>query len=144
MEERNNSPFTDEEYRELVKKQEAGGVDLDKEGKGSLLSSRAAQRQGVLIRLMAAHGNDDIRQDLKLLNFASTDEGDEFISALNECNVLGMDPTPIINQAYARSAGQKHGFVQIIADALTHTTHTANFPKGYKPDKDQPRGTGAF
>lgn len=129
-----NGVFTDEDFNQIVNNQDTG-VDLNKDGKGGLLTAKMQQRQGVLVRLLRAHDNHDLRQDLKLANFKTSDEADEFVSAIDECLVLNMDPTPIIDQMYARSAGEKNDFVRLIIDGLTHTSHTTNTPRPFKDDQ---------
>lgn len=144
MEERNNTPFTDEDFEELV-----GGDPLKeagREARGALMSNRGNEHQGVLRYTLNAHVNKDYRQELKLCNFGSSDEADDFVAALDECLRLGMSPTPIIDQAIARSAGVKHEFVRSVFDALTHQSHSifTNYNKNMKPDSNQTKGHSPF
>lgn len=92
--------------------------------RGALMSNKNNDHQGVLRYTLASHNNNEYRQELKMLNFANSDEADEFVSAIAECKALGMDTTPIIDQALARSAGVKHEFIHRAFDALTHQTHS--------------------
>lgn len=91
------------------------------------------QYQSLLHRVISAiKDNKDYRQELKTALFATSDEADEAVSALDECFALGMDPTPIINQIIARSAGKNHDLLYEALRTLTHTTFTTNYQKGVK------------
>ena len=105
--------------------------DLKRED--GLLTRSTPQYQSLLHRVISAiKDNKDYRQELKTALFASPDEADEAVSALDECSVLGMDPTPIINQIIARSAGKNHDLLYEALRTLTHTTFTTNYQKGSK------------
>lgn len=107
------------------------GIDLSELKKvDGLIGKRVAQNVGVLVRAMTVHSIEEGVQELKLANFQSTDEADEYVSARNECRVLGMDPTPIYEQMVARSAGIKQSYINRIFDAITHLTYTTNYQKG--------------
>lgn len=96
-----------------------------------LLTRTTPQYQSLLHRVISAiKDNKDYRQELKTALFATPDEADEAVSALDECFVLGMDPTPIINQIIARSAGKNHDLLYEALRTLTHTTFTTNYQKG--------------
>jgi len=95
-----------------------------------LLTRSGPNTQSLLHRaITAVADNKDYRQELKTALFASADEADEAVSALDECFTLGMDPTPIINQIIARSAGQNHDLLYEALRTLTHTTFTTNYQK---------------
>lgn len=94
-----------------------------------LVRARVQQNIGVLVRAMTAHPSKEYQQELKLANFQTPDEADEFVSALDECMRLGMDPTPIYNQMLARSAGVKQSLLNSIFNTLTHTSFTTNYQK---------------
>ena len=105
--------------------------DLKRED--GLLTRTSPQYQSLLHRVISAiKDNKDYRQELKTALFATSDEADEAVSALDECFVLGMDPTPIINQIIARSAGKNHDLLYEALRTLTHTTFTTNYQKGNK------------
>ena len=133
------SAFTDEEFNLLKKGREGDGASSDplKPGSDGLLSRKSPEYQGVLIRSMKAHNIKDFEQELKTAGFGSSDEGDELVSAYNECIVLGMDPMPLYHQMLARSAGVKHARLFEIYRTMTHQTHTINYPKGGKPDRKE-------
>ena len=98
-----------------------------------ILTRQTPQGQSLLHRVITAiKDNKEYRQELKTALFASADEADEAVSALDECFVLGMDPTPIINQIIARSAGKNHDLLYEALRTLTHTTFTTNYQKGNK------------
>lgn len=102
--------------------------DLKRED--GLLTRTTPHAQSLLHRAITAIGdNKDYRQELKTALFATADEADEAVSALDECFTLGMDPTPIINQIIARSAGQNHDLLYEALRTLTHTTFTTNYQK---------------
>ena len=103
--------------------------DLKRED--GLLTRSSPNTQSLLHRVITAIGdNKDYRQELKTALFATSDEADEAVSALDECFALGMDPTPIINQIIARSAGKNHDLLYEALKTLTHTTFTTNYQKG--------------
>jgi len=103
--------------------------DLKRED--GLLTRSSPNTQSLLHRVITAIGdNKDYRQELKIALFATSDEADEAVSALDECFALGMDSTPIINQIIARSAGKNHDLLYEALRTLTHTTFTTNYQKG--------------
>lgn len=105
-------------------------IDLaDLKNRDTLVKAQRQQNIGVLVRAMTAHPSKEYQQELKLANFQSSDEADDFVAALDECMRLGMDPTPIYNQMLARSAGIKQSLLNSIFDALTHTSFTTNYKK---------------
>ena len=113
-------------------------IDLNELKKADgLITNRAGQHIGVLVRAMSAHPIEEYQQELKLANFQSSDEADECVSAINESIELGMSLTPIIDQMYARSAGVKQNYIMKIFDTITHTTVTTNYQKG--KDNANPR-----
>lgn len=117
---------------ELIK---GPAIDLSELKKvDGLIGRRVLQNIGVLVRAMTVHPISEAQQELKLANFQTADEADEFVSAWNECITLGMDPTPIYYQMLARSAGIKQNFIMRVFDTLTHTTFTTNYQKGNKND----------
>lgn len=96
-----------------------------------LLARAGPNTQSLLHRAISAIGdNKDYRQELKTALFATSDEADLAVSALDECFTLGMDPTPIINQMIGRSAGHNHDLLYRALDTLTHTSFTTNYQKG--------------
>jgi len=106
-------------------------IDLNELKKADgLITNRAGQHIGVLVRAMSVHPITENEQELKLAYWGSSDEGDEYVSAMTECEVLGMDPTPIYRQMLARSAGVKQSYIMRIFETITHTTVTTNYQKG--------------
>jgi len=106
-----------------------------------LLTRSSPQYQSLLHRVITAErDNKNYRQELKTALFVSSDEADEAVSALDECFALGMDPTPIIDQIIARSAGKNHDLLYEALRTLTHTTFTTNYQKGRnaKPKNGSP------
>ncbi len=101
------------------------------------LTQQNSQTQSLLHRILTPPAsNKDYRQELKMALFQSTDEADLAVSALDECFTLGMDPTPIIDQIIARSAGVNRDLAMSIMNTLTHTTFTTNY-KGKDNDKSR-------
>ena len=114
--------------------------DLKRED--GLLTKSSPGTQSLLHRVITAIGdNKDYRQELKTALFATSDEADEAVSALDECFTLGMDPTPIINQIIARSAGKNHDLLYEALRTLTHTTFTTNYQKGKDNAKNRSSNT---
>lgn len=111
------------------------GPTINLSDKQPLFGRITPQHQSLLHRVISAiKDNSDYRQELKTALFTSSDEADEAVSALDECFALGMDPTPIINQIIARSAGQNHDLLYEALRTLTHTSFTTNYP-GNKNEK---------
>lgn len=106
-------------------------IDLDKlQRPDGLLTRIDKQHQSLLHRVISAErDNTNYRQEIKTALFATSDEADEAVSALDECRILGMDPTPIIDQIIARSAGKNHDLLYEALRTLTHTTFTTNYQK---------------
>ena len=113
-----------------------------------IMTRAAPQTQSLLHRVITAEkDNSSYRQELKTALFASSDEADEAVSALNECFVLSMDPTPIIDQIIARSAGKNHELLYEALHTLTHTSFTTNYQNqkgknnsGYPRQSNSPIG----
>lgn len=104
-------------------------LDIDKiKERGGIFSNRGnTQSQSLLHRVITpAHNNASYRDELKTANFASPDEADEAVAALEECFELGMDPTPIIDQIIARNAGVKYELLRMVTESLTHSTFNIN------------------
>lgn len=110
-----------------------GGAQLNLEDlkRGDGVVSRPTQMSQSLLHrtISSVKENADFRQELKQLNFMTTDEPDDLISALDECVELGMSETPIMNTALARSAGLHHELLFKVYDTLTHNTFTTNYKK---------------
>jgi hypothetical protein len=106
-------------------------ISLDQLKKGDGIFTRPTNQAQSLLRyvLNSVKDNKEYRQELKMLRFGSVDEADDFVSALTECRDLGLDETPIIDTALARSAGTGQALVSIVLEALTHTTYTVNSGK---------------
>ena len=106
-------------------------IDVEKiKRQDGLFTIGSTQSQSLLHRVISAEkDNKNYRQELKTALFATSDEADEAVSALSECTVLGMDPTPIIDQIIARSAGKNHDLLYEALRTLTHTSFTTNYQK---------------
>ena len=106
-------------------------INLEELKRGDGLLSRPTQvNQSLLHRTISSiKENAEFRQELKQLNFQNSDEPDDLISALDECEELGMSQTPVINTALARSAGLHHELLFKVYDTLTHNTFTTNYKK---------------
>ena len=101
---------------------------------GLITRSNSAQNQGVILKsITAIEKNSDYRQELKIANFQTPDEADEFVAASNECRVLNMDETPIVDQMIGRNAGVKHG---LLFEAFRTLTHFSLFTNN-KKEKDE-------
>lgn len=136
--------LTDHIVRELLLGPD-GEIEVSKRGRDGMLQRAAGGSQGVILRAMTAiEKNKDYRQEIKVANYGSPDEADMAISALDECSVLGMDPTPIIDQILARSAGRNHELLYEALRTITHTTFTTNYRKDKKADKGGLKGTSPF
>lgn len=148
VDENNNvENMIDEELNEILGGSSDPLKEAHRKAQSSLMTNRAGnEQQGVLRYTIGSHTNQDYRQELKLSYFASADEADECVAAINECRILGMDPTPIIDQMHARSADTKHGFLRTVYEALTHQSHSiyTNYNRKLKPQNDQPKGSGPF
>ena len=111
-------------------------IDISKMDRGDpILASNTAERQSLLHRILTPpSSNKEYRQELKMALFQSADEADMAVSALDECFTLGMDPTPILDQIIARSAGVNRDLAMSIMNTLTHTSFTTNY-QGKNNDK---------
>lgn len=146
MERYHSGELTEEEIDRLIKGGD-GGDDLLKKGKdGMLARGKGGGTQGVILKSITAIEDDkDYRQEMKVANFQSPDEADEFTSAINECQVLGMSTTPIVDQMIARSAGVKHGLLFEAFRTLTHfSLYTSDNRKDRKHDNKEPKSGSPF
>ena len=114
-------------------------INVDELKRGDGVITRPAAQNSSLLRyvLDSVTDNKDYRRELKQLRFATTDEADNFITAMQECRELGMDETPILDTALARSAGTGQSLVAMVVDALTHTTFTTNNKPGQYQQKNK-------
>lgn len=108
--------------------------------KGALLNARDMKREdgiltrglssaqsGVLQRAMTAEKKDeDYRQELKTAFFLTTDEADNWVKALNECDRYGCSRKLNIDWLIARNAGIQGGRFKAILEAITHTVFQSN------------------
>lgn len=94
-----------------------------------ILTRGGASYQSLLHRVISAIKEDkEYRNELKTALWASSDEADNAVAALDECFELHMDPRPIIDQIIARSSGRNHELLAMALQTLTHTTFTTNYP----------------
>jgi hypothetical protein len=127
----------------IVEEKQKGAIinlsDL-KRGDGILTRSAPAYQSLLHRALTAISDNQEYRQELKSALWASgVDEADDAVAALNECACLGMDPTPIVDQIIARSAGKAHELLYRTLETLTHSTFTTN----YQGNKDGNKRAGS-
>lgn len=126
LEEQQSSNPIDQVVEEQAKGAIINLADL-KRGDG-ILTRSSPSYQSLLHKFSAAiKDNTDYRQELKTALWSSTDDADDAVAALWECSELGMDPTPIIDQIIARSAGKSHELLRSLLDGLTHSTFTTNY-----------------
>ncbi len=102
---------------------------------GILTRGLSSAQQGVLQRAMSAEKKDeDYRQELKTAFFLSTEEADNWVKALNECDRYGCSRKLNIDWLVARNAGIQGGRFKAILEAITHTYIQSNVT-GQKKNK---------
>jgi hypothetical protein len=127
IDQHNNGFDPEEEAAENAFKGARVNLSELKRGDG-ILTVASSNYQSLLHRVISAIGkNEDYRNELKVALWSNSDEADDAVAAINECNELGMDPTPIIDQIIARSSGKNHELLSRALEALTHTTFTTNY-----------------
>jgi len=90
--------------------------------------SQDRSNSGVLQRAMSSIvKNEDYRQELKTAYFTSERKQMQWVLALEELEICGIDPTLLINSLIAMKAGLNGGLQHDIFEALTHTTFNTNY-----------------
>jgi len=126
VEDQNNGHNEEEQTEQAFKGAILNVNELKRED--GILTRTSPNYQSLLHRVISAVSNNkDYRNELKTALWASSDEADMAVAAIWECDELGMDPTPIIDQIIARSAGRNHELLYEALRTLTHSTFTTNY-----------------